>query len=199
MSTPAPATGQPQFIIIQSDGGGKMNALEKIQLFGVVLGLGVGGYLIYEVFISKDGACEGSILGKNGLIGQLLPYNPFCEGQAIISFFSGFKPTGDAGTPIGLEGCPAGYNDIGMLCSRPMSCASGLDFFSKGCSGGETVGKLDHGGSCPADRDHIDALCYKKCPTGYTHVELMPYMCRPTAGGNFIDAFTKGFQIPSWL
>jgi hypothetical protein len=200
MSTPAPA--QPQFIIVQSDGGSKMNALQKIQLLGVLAGVGFGGYVIYEIFFTKDGACEGSILGKNGLIGQLLPYNPLCEGQAIISFFSGFKPTGDAGTPIGLESCPAGYNDTGLLCSKPITCKSVDDCVMRGqcgCSGGETVGKLDHGGTCPADRDHIDALCYKKCPSGYTHVEGMPYMCRPTASGNFLDVLGKGFQIPSWL
>jgi hypothetical protein len=176
-----------------------MNTLQKVQLLGVVAGVGFVGYAVYEIFLTKDGACEGSIFGKKGLIGQLLPYNPLCEADALMKFFTGWIPTGDAGTPIGLEGCPAGYTDTGLLCSKPVSCAQGLDFFSKGCSGGETVGKLDHGGNCPADRDHIDALCYKKCPSGYTHVELMPYMCRPTSSGTFLEALTKGFQLPSWL
>ena len=34
-------------------------------------------------------------------------------------------------------------------------------------------------GNCPSDRDKIDGLCYKKCPSDeWEHVPGMPYNCR---------------------
>ena len=204
MSTPAPATGQPQIIVVQSDGGSeKMNTLEKLQTLGVIAGLGVGGYLIYIYFIKEggEGLCDDPIIGKDGLLGGIFPpeLNPACAIQKVldgllgitrgiegavnqvVDKFAKMKPTGDAGVGIRLESCPAGWTDDGLTCREPITCASGLEFFSKGCSGGKVTGKLDNGGNCPEDHpDRIDAMCYKKCDAGYRHVAGMPYMCEPT-------------------
>lgn len=48
---------------------------------------------------------------------------------------------------------------------------------------GQTIGRLDHGGKCPSDREKIDGLCYKKCPPGQVHVAGMPYHCKKEGVG----------------
>ena len=82
------------------------------------------------------------------------------------------------GTPVQLEDCPAGWSNDGLICREPISCASGLDFFKYGCSGGRLVGRLNNGGTCGADREKIDGLCYNRCPAGWEHVAGMPYNCK---------------------
>lgn len=52
------------------------------------------------------------------------------------------------GKPIGLEPCPDGWANDGLTCREPIRCASGWDFFSEGCSGGNVIGRLDNGGIC---------------------------------------------------
>jgi hypothetical protein len=57
-----------------------------------------------------------------------------------------------AGTPVGLEPCPDGWNNWGLICQHPISC--GLkDGWLLQCTGGELVGRLDHGGVCPGPED----------------------------------------------
>jgi hypothetical protein len=105
------------------------------------------------------------------------------------------------GKPVGLEPCPAGWNNDGLICREPISCASGWAFFTKGCSGGRLKGRLNGGGICdwPQDRgslpswlvdksdsknykathpERVDGLCYKPCPKDYPkRVAGMPYLC----------------------
>lgn len=105
------------------------------------------------------------------------------------------------GKPVGLEPCPPGWTNDGLICRQPITCASGWEFFTKGCSGGRLKGRLDGGGICdwPADRgnlpdhlvdksdrknyiathpDRVDGLCYKKCPNDKKNrVPGMPYLC----------------------
>ena len=105
------------------------------------------------------------------------------------------------GKPVGLEPCPAGWINIGLICRQPITCASGWKFFTEGCSGGRLKGRLDGGGVCdwPSDRgnlpdwlvdksdpknykathpDRVDGLCYKTCPAEKPkHVPGMPYLC----------------------
>ncbi len=105
------------------------------------------------------------------------------------------------GKPVGLEPCPAGWINIGLICRQPITCATGWKFFTEGCSGGRLKGRLDGGGICdwPSDRgnlpnwlvdksdpknyiathpDKVDGLCYKKCPANMPdHVPGMPYLC----------------------
>lgn len=105
-----------------------------------------------------------------------------------------------AGKPVGLEPCPAGWVNDGLICRQPITCASGWKFFTEGCSGGRLKGRLDGGGICDtADKgnlpdwlvdksdpknyiathpDRVDGLCYKKCPADKPdHVPGMPYLC----------------------
>jgi hypothetical protein len=193
----AATAARPQIIVIRGGGGGRgMSTYEKVQLTLLLAVIAGGGYIAYEIVYGD--ACGGGILGKSGLLGSFLPFNPLCEFKSLKDFFSGFVDVG-VGVPFVLDDCPAGWSNDGLICREPISCASGLDFFTKGCSGGALRGRLDNQ-TCPADHpDKIALLCYKSCPEGYVHVEAMPYKCRPTDGGNFLDAFKKGFQLPSFL
>jgi hypothetical protein len=110
------------------------------------------------------------------------------------------------GKPVGLEPCPAGWSNDGLICREPLrwnSCKwRGL--FNEcwgGAEGGRLRGRLNNGGICdwPADRgnlpnwlvdksdpkdykathpDRVDGLCYKRCPAEKPNaVPGMPYLC----------------------
>lgn len=97
------------------------------------------------------------------------------------------------GKPVGLEPCPKGWNNDGLICREPIRCASGWAFFTEGCSGGRLRGRLNNGGVCdwPQDRNELpgwlrdgghpvykDGLCYKPCPKEYPErIPGMPYLC----------------------
>lgn len=104
------------------------------------------------------------------------------------------------GKPVGLEPCPAGWSNDGLICREPIQCGKGWDFFKKGCWGGRLRGRLNGGGICdwPSDRgnlpnwlvdkskkqwvathpDKVAGLCYKKCPKEYPErIPGMPYLC----------------------
>lgn len=191
------ATAQPQIIVI--DGGSKSTPLEKIQTLALIGGLGLGGYVVYELFFSgKDPCNEDYLFGSQGLLGQFTLFNPACEFKSVLGFFGGLVDIG-VGVPVQLEECPAGWTNDGLTCREPITCGEGWDFFSEGCSGGNVVGRLNNGGTCPADHpEKIDGLCYKTCPEGYVHTEGMPYTCRKS-GNDFFSAITSGFQLPSFL
>ena len=102
------------------------------------------------------------------------------------------------GTAVDLEDCPAGFRNDGLTCQKDLACWGG------GCSthcdttwndndggfchthcdpiscndGPKTIGRLDNGGTCPADKERIDGLCYDRCPDGYYHAPGMPYVCK---------------------
>ena len=61
------------------------------------------------------------------------------------------------GKAVGLEPCPKGWNNDGLICREPIRCASGWDFFKYGCSGGRLRGRLNGGGICdwPEDRGQL--------------------------------------------
>lgn len=133
----------------------------------------------------QDGLCyEPCEMGYNGV-------GPVCWANTVNI---------GEGKPIGLEPCPAGWENWGMVCHQPIKCASGWKFFTEGCSGGRIVGRLDNGGICDTEDkgnlpdwlvdksnsqnyiathpDRVDGLCYKKCPTDKPdHVPGMPYLC----------------------
>jgi hypothetical protein len=110
------------------------------------------------------------------------------------------------GKPVGLEPCPNGWSNDGLICREPLrwnSCKwRGL--FKEcwgGLEGGRLRGRLNGGGICdyPSNRgelpgwlvdksdpknykathpDRVDGLCYKKCPPDKpNHVPGMPYLC----------------------
>lgn len=67
------------------------------------------------------------------------------------------------GKPIGLEPCPDGWSNDGLICREPIRCASGWAFFTEGCSGGRLRGRLDGGGICdyPQDRTKLPGWLYR--------------------------------------
>jgi hypothetical protein len=116
------------------------------------------------------------------------------------------------GRPVGLEPCNPGWVNEGLICREPITCtpikcATGLDFFRKGCtgggcSGGRLQGRLngDPGGICdhedkgnlpnwlvdsPGNKNakathpvNVASLCYRKCPKDKPdRVPGMPYLC----------------------
>jgi hypothetical protein len=189
------ATPQPQVIVIQ-DSGRKSSPLETLKFALVLGGVSFAGYFYYETFVAKKDPCgSDGVFSQGGLLGNIVPFNPLCEVSGIFKYFKGLVDVG-VGVPVELEACPAGWTSDGLTCREPISCGEGLDFFSQGCSGGNVVGRLDNGGTCPADHpDYIDGLCYKSCPAGYIHTEGMPYTCRKEGGdGDFITSLTKGFS-----
>ena len=97
-----------------------------------------------------------------------------------------------AGTAIGLEDCPAGWDNAGLTCSHynPIHCWGDpwkpvWDSGHQQCGGGDvqTVGRLDHGGKCPGPggseyTDKYQGMCYKPCPADKREaVPGMPYLC----------------------
>lgn len=67
------------------------------------------------------------------------------------------------GTPVELEPCPKGWNNLGLVCQKP------LKFYWFGFSGGQWLGRLNNGGVCPKDKVKIAGLCYKKCPAEWPY------------------------------
>lgn len=67
------------------------------------------------------------------------------------------------GKPIGLEPCPDGWHNDGLICREPIRCASGWKFFTEGCSGGRLRGRLNNGGICdwPQDRTKLPSWLYR--------------------------------------
>jgi hypothetical protein len=148
-----------------------------------------------EVFSIFPNSCPGDRLDKDA-------------GLCYVPCRSGFKGVGPVcwaesrnvgvGKPVGLEPCPPGWNNDGLICREPLRwnpCAwRGL--FKEcwgGLEGGKLRGRLNNGGICdyPQDRsklpgwlrdgkhpEKIAGLCYKKCPAEYPQrIPGMPYLC----------------------
>jgi hypothetical protein len=92
------------------------------------------------------------------------------------------------GTPVGLEKCPDGWSNDGLICREPIrNDCSWKGLFGECWGrlvGGALRGRLDNGGTCPGPGggddhvDKIDGLCYKKCPKDLPqHIPGMPYLC----------------------
>lgn len=111
------------------------------------------------------------------------------------------------GTPVGLEPCPDGWENDGMVCRNPIRCDPidthgspwPWNWSGGGCHGGELKGRLDNGGVCPGPgggndhKDKIDGLCYRKCSAKLpTHMPGMPYLCY--AGGDL--SYGRGVGVP---
>lgn len=96
------------------------------------------------------------------------------------------------GRPVGLEPCPHGWKNDGLICREPIwcepiKCASGWKFFTEGCSGGtchggRLKGRLDGGGICdwPSDRGNLPSwLVDTSNPKNYvaTHPDKVDGLC----------------------
>ena len=191
MSVPIPFPLPPQIIQLQQE---STFAGKALAVGGVVV-LGLVGYGVYDAFFSSD-KC------KSGILSSINPICAFKISPLGVSF-EFFKQTKDigVGTPVGLESCPEGWHNDGLTCREPLGWNSecvywnwgALGGYWTGCAtGGQVIGRLNNGGTCPADREKIDGLCYKRCDPGWTHVEGMPYLCRDEASGNLWDNLVGG-------
>lgn len=84
------------------------------------------------------------------------PYRPDC------AVYTAVKSTIDVGAGVfpDFQGCPTGMTDFGLTCS----------------SWTQTIAKSS---SCASDRENVDGLCYKKCPSSHPNrVAGMPYLCK---------------------
>ena len=112
------------------------------------------------------------------------------------------------GIPVGLEPCPDGWNNDGLICRDPIrNDCSWKGLFGE-CwgrlTGGQLKGRLDNGGVCSGpgalSDDHperIDGLCYRKCPPDLpVHVPGMPYLCYKGEGLSYGRGVGK---VPSLL
>ena len=107
------------------------------------------------------------------------------------------------GRPVGLEPCPDGWKNDGLICREPIRCYSISDCFKRrkcGCRGGKLKGRLNNGGICPGPggkqfTDKIAGLCYKQCPSNKPkRIPGMSYLCY--AGGPL--SYGRGVgKIPS--
>lgn len=113
------------------------------------------------------------------------------------------------GTPVGLEPCPSGWNNDGLVCREPMRWESrcvnwGFGNWSGCARGGSLRGRLNNGGTCPntdpggpkENTERVDGLCYKKCPADKPeYIKGMPYLC---AKMDRIDSYGRGVgKVPS--
>jgi hypothetical protein len=128
----------------------------------------------------------------------LTPNNPLKGLKKIGQWFENLENIG-VGVPVELEPCPDGWSNDGLICRKPLGwndhCVYwGLGNWSGCATGGDLVGRLNHGGVCPADHpEKIDGLCYRKCKPGWQHTEGMPYTCRdPNA--NFGDSLLSAVK-----
>lgn len=93
------------------------------------------------------------------------------------------------GIPVGLEPCPDGWSNDGLICREPIhNDCSWKGLFGE-CwgrlRGGKLKGRLDGGGVCSGpgalSNDHPDrvaGLCYKRCPKNLPErIPGMPYLC----------------------
>lgn len=116
-------------------------------LFGAAFSpLGLFGYPILSTY---PNTCPTTHPERDGL----LCYKPCPSGRHRVGdvCWADTKENG-LGTPVGLEKCPDGWNNWGLVCQEPIRC--GLkDGWLLQCTGGNLKGRLDHGGNCPGPED----------------------------------------------
>lgn len=146
----------------------------------------------YEIFSTAPNTCPPT---KSDLEAGLC--YPSCRAG-----FHGVGPTCWAdtvnigvGKPVGLEPCPDGWKNDGLVCREPIrnDCSwKALGVCWGKLRGGRLQGRLNGGGICDwpdksklpehlRDGKHPDkvaGLCYKRCPENLpTRVPGMPYLC----------------------
>ena len=211
----------------------------------------------YPIVHTYPGTCPPTHPELNGL----LCYKPCPSGRHRVGDVCWADSVENGlGTAIGLEPCPDGWETWPLTCRHPISFdpidTSHFPWTGGGAHGGETIGRLDHGGVCPGPQDagglsgfddwykrwkaahdkkqrtkktcnepagvhdgertceeqklvdgaphveRIDGMCYKSCPSGMTHVPLMPYLCvRTEADGTpmRLDYYDADSKVPSMV
>jgi hypothetical protein len=135
------------------------DALEPIPIIGDVLG-------IISPTVCWRNACPPNMDEDGGLCYDKCEtgytgVGPLCWSQT--------KETRPSGAGV-MRGCPGGYTDIGLICSKYQTL--------------EPIGKFNNDSrlTCPADRpDLIDGLCYGKCDyatPAYSEYTIYPRFIR---------------------
>ena len=120
-------------------------------LFLMLFGASFGGLSLasFPILTTYPNTCPTTHPDRNGL----LCYKPCPTGRHRVGdvCWADTKENG-IGTPLGLEPCPDGWNNWGLVCQEPISC--GLkDGWLLQCRGGNLVGRLNNGGVCPGPSD----------------------------------------------
>ena len=106
-------------------------------------------FFSYPILTTYPNTCPTSHPVRDGL----LCYKPCPSGRHRVGdvCWADTKENG-LGTPVGLEKCPDGWNNWGLVCQEPIRC--GLkDGWLLQCTGGNLKGRLDGGGVCPGPAD----------------------------------------------
>ena len=117
---------------------------------GMVSPIDVFGFPILHTYPNTCPATHPELHG-------LLCYKPCPAGRHRVSDVCWADSVSiGIGTPVGLEPCPDGWNNWGLICQKPLKCFSIEDCFNRGrcgCSGGDLWGRLNGGGVCPGPQD----------------------------------------------
>lgn len=127
-----------------------MIVIMVLLIFWCIGPLSLGGW---EIFTSAPNTCAGDTKSLEGGL-CYKECKPGYHGLGVRCYADTMSI--GIGTVIGLETCPPGWYTQFLTCSKPITCHSIEDCFKNGncgCSGGEMIGRLDHGGVCPGPQD----------------------------------------------
>ena len=164
----------------------------------LIAGIGAGLAILVNSGTPLGNAVSGALTTAGNVaqqsLGRMEKLNEYID-KGIGLVEKGVNQIGDAidnsinvgaGTIPRLEPCPSGYRDDGFTCMRDVSCSTWCDGgrdalgncwawdLKTECVGADIKGK----GSTCDDKENIDGLCYRRCPSGYKRVAGMPYLCR---------------------
>jgi hypothetical protein len=119
-----------------------------IVLFGSAFSpVGLFGYPILSTY---PNTCPPSHPTRDGL----LCYKPCPAGRHRVGdvCWADSKEIG-VGTPVGLEKCPNGWENWGLICVEPVTYEWKYGWLFTITGGGRSKGRLDNGGNCPGPQD----------------------------------------------
>jgi len=107
------------------------------------------GLFGYPILSTYPNTCPPTHPDRNGL----LCYKPCPTGRHRVGdvCWADTKEIG-IGTPVGLEPCPSGWNNWGLVCQEPIKWELRYGWLYVP-SGGNLKGRLDGGGNCPGPQD----------------------------------------------
>lgn len=121
-------------------------------VFLVLFGASFGGLDVYgfPILSTYPNTCPNTHPTRDGL----LCYKPCPSGRHRVGdvCWADTKENG-VGTPLGLEPCPDGWENWGLICVQPITWEWKYGWLFTITGGGASKGRLDNGGVCPGPRD----------------------------------------------